>query len=551
MSKIKTSILPILMIVFFGLAVYLNSLGGAFVWDDEDLVKNNLYIKDVASLGKMFSGDISSKETEFAFYRPLQMASYMADHGLWGLDVRGYHFTNMIFHVLSAVSIFWLISLISGDISFAAITALLFVAHPAHTEAVSYISGRSDPMAVLFMLLSFIFYIKGQRAKKDALFVAAIAAYVLSLLSREISVMFLPLIAIYGYAFKEKVNPKFWAPALAVTAAYLILRVTMLKQLLAEGVVHSTFIERLPGFFAALTGYVKVLFFPVGLHMEYGSRLFAYNDPAVVIGMGLLSLLIFALLKYKRTGLVFFALSWTIVTLLPVSNLFPVNAYMAEHWLYMPSIGIFILVAKVFRGSLDKKNIRKTGLTLAGMVIAVLSLLTVKQNGYWRDPVVFYKRTIEYSPESWRLYTDLGYAYSDKGDKEEAVRYYEKALELKKDSAEIYINIGYAYADLGDNKKAIDHYKKALEIEPDNADAYNNIGNAYFRSGEKDKAVEAYEKAIAIRPELVEALFNISVAYFQRGEYGKAVDSCDKAQKLGLKIPGDFLERLKPYRATK
>ncbi len=111
--------IALLLIAVLGFAVYANSLGGAFIWDDIAFIKDNAYIKDWSNGVKIFTLDFSKRLTsgggiKYNFYRPLQTLTYMADYSLWRLRVEGYHFTNVLFHTLAALTLFWLIRTLFG-----------------------------------------------------------------------------------------------------------------------------------------------------------------------------------------------------------------------------------------------------------------------------------------------------------------------------------------------------------------------------------------------------------------------------------------------------
>jgi len=143
----KFLIFSILSIVLLGIGVYANSLDGAFVWDDQHLIRENPLIKQGNNALKLFQGNIlAGYGKESQAYRPLQMLTYMADYRLWKLDPRGYHVTSIFWHILAALCVFGLAFRLSANRLLALFAGLLFVSHPIHTEAVSYISGRSDPL---------------------------------------------------------------------------------------------------------------------------------------------------------------------------------------------------------------------------------------------------------------------------------------------------------------------------------------------------------------------------------------------------------------------
>ena len=87
------------------------------------------------------------------FYRPLQVASYVVDYSLWGLNPAGYHLTNILLHVGVAIALFYFLNLLFGSQKISLAASLLYAVHPAHTQAVSYILGRADILCALFLLL--------------------------------------------------------------------------------------------------------------------------------------------------------------------------------------------------------------------------------------------------------------------------------------------------------------------------------------------------------------------------------------------------------------
>ncbi|RKY42234.1 MAG: hypothetical protein DRP85_03395 [Candidatus Makaraimicrobium thalassicum] len=584
--KKRTILVSVVLIVILGFAVYGNSLDGEFLWDDTSLVKDNLYIRNCSRIGKLFSGHISTKSVNFRFYRPFQMISYVMDHSLWKADARGYHLTNLLLHIAVALAVYWLVNILFKDILLSFLTGIFFLVHPVHTEAVSYISGRSDPLAALFMLLCFIFYVKGINTGRTKFFFLAIPAYAGALLSREAGLILIILLLLYHFAFKKEIKLKGFLPLLGVTFVYIALRLTVLKGLVAAPAASGRFFQRLPGFFAAITEYTRLMALPFHLHMEYGAPLFELNAPEVIAGVLILSFALACALK-KRTGnrLVFFSIFWFFVALLPVSNLYPVNAYMAEHWLYVPSIGLFLLLAKGL-SYLYRRG--KSRVISAGLITGILifySSLTFRQNTYWREPAAFYERTLRYVPDSPRLYANLGKIYRSTGRKEEAIALFEKAVELNPDFpeaynnlgnaysdagrkekaiallkkavtinpdyAEAYYNLGNAYNDTGRKKEALASFRKAIEANPDFSEAYNNLGKAYADTGRKEEAITFLEKAVTIDPDYAMAHNNLAVIYYDMGEYALAVKHSDMALKLGSKVHPGFLRHLEPHRNRK
>jgi len=508
---------PYLIIIILGLCVYFNALRGTFIWDDEFVVRQNHLIRSWSNIPAVFTRNVASGGGGgeiLTFYRPLQIFTYMADYSLWRLIPAGYHLTNIALHIAASLALCWFVTLLFQDTLLSAIAGALFIIHPIHTEAVAYITGRADPLVAVFVFLSLIFYIRQARSRTTMPYAFAVAMFILAYVSRENSLILVLLYLLYHYTFKEKLDRKRFLPFCAITLLYIFLWMRLLRSYNTPDVWSSTLLQRLPGFFVALATYIRLLFLPLGLHMEYTTKLFSITHPAAVLGMALFAaLLACALWSRTRNQLVFFSIAWFFITLFPSSNLIPLNAYMAEHWLYLPSVGFFLIGAQGLSRLYRSKNARGLAVACIIGILLFYSSATIKQNTYWKDPITLYEHTLRFAPESGALLNNLG--------------------------------ITYAYA--GENEKAIACLTKAIRVEPNLPQAYNNLGFTYLRTGRTDEAISLCRKAIQINPYYANAYSNLATAYFRKGEYAPAIEYCDKARELGF--PNNALEEaLKPYR---
>ncbi|MFH1678992.1 MAG: tetratricopeptide repeat protein [Candidatus Omnitrophota bacterium] len=506
----------IILIAILGFVVYANSLNGAFIWDDNWLVEKNIYIRGPVHLADIFTTDLGEGGGEQTnFYRPIQMVSYMADYALWKLDVRGYHLTNILLHILSALSIYWLINVLYNDRLISLFTGLFFVVHPLHAEVVSYISGRTDSLSVMFMMFCFIFYIKALNSEKGKIYcMISLVSYALALLSRENSLVFPVLLLLYHYTFKKKLKATKYLPILSVAVIYIISRVTVLRFLLLYNLPVSTFWQRIPGFFVAITNYVRLIFLPFNLHMEYGNALFRLFDIKAVIGIFIVTGLLTYAFRKKNNKVAFFSISWFFLTLLPVSNIYPVTAYMSEHWLYLPSIGIFLIVAKGLSFLCRRERLKVFAVTFIAGLLIFYSVLTIKQNKYWNNPIIFYERTLKYAPGSEKMNYIVGKLYMNMGRTAEAIALYEKAIELSPAYADAYNNLGNIYNLIGNKEKAITLLEKAIEINPVYAAYHNNLAAVYYEAGNTEKAIASLKRAIEINPDRAAAYHsNLAIIY--------------------------------------
>lgn len=483
--------MKIVLIIILGLVVYLNALKGDFIWDDECVIKNNISIRSWSNVSKVFATDMGmGGRDRFIFYRPLQLFSYFIDYSIWKLNPIGYHLTNILLHILVALTLCWLVNIIYSDAALSLLAAALFVVHPIHTEAVAYISGRGDALAVLFMLLCFIFYIKGKK-----LYILMLLSYALSLLSKENALILPVLLLVYHYAFKKNFKREFLS-IIGLAFIYVLLRMTLLKAALPHALYFTTSFRRIPAFFAAITNYTRLILLPFGLHMEYGDKLFKLVHPRAIIGIALLvSFLIYAFKMRDRSNVTFFSITWFFTSLLPFSNIYPLPFYMAEHYLYLSSMGFFLILAKGLRSIYNDKNVRGFAAVLTTVLLVFYSLLTIRQNEYWKDPVTLYNRILRYEPDSSRVHYNLGITYYNLDKKAAAMNSFKKAIEIDPNFAYAYNNLGVIYKEMDNKEEAIALFKRIIEIDPSYMQAYANLCSVYVIMGRIDKAIDLYKNA--------------------------------------------------------
>ena len=210
----------LIFIVFFTALVYSNSLKNSFIWDDHTVIVNNNFVKSWNNLPRLFNRTYLTKDSDMEYlgkkdigsgeftYRPVVTFTYFLDYSFWKLNPFGYHFTNLILHILNAGLLFVLISLIAGNWVVALLASLFFALHPANTEAVNVISFREDLLAFLFYVSALIFYIKsrGEEAGRRRIYfyLSSLLSFGLALFSKEMSVTFPVILLGYDYLLGKR-----------------------------------------------------------------------------------------------------------------------------------------------------------------------------------------------------------------------------------------------------------------------------------------------------------------------------------------------------------
>lgn len=552
----KQIILISLMIFIAAVFTYANTLKGDFIWDDEYLVIKNSQVKSFMHAGSIFRNYLGyGSGNRNNFYRPLQELSYMTDYSGWGENPFGFHLTNVILHALASVLIFIFLFYLCKDSLIAALSALFWAVHPVNTEAVAYIAGRSDPLYSVFMISSLIFFIRyaqhfqGGKNKKY-FFIFSLLFFTLSLLSKEMA-MVTPL-AVFLYVFFfirkpgsiEAYKKLKWCflPFAGVLAVYVLLRATLLDfstiappSLLGGVPIH----HRLLTFLKSPLVYLRIVALPTDLHMERTvgiSR--SFFTAGSILATAFLALASFsAWITYKRNRIVSFAVLWFFIYLLPVSNIVPINSFIAEHWLYIPSIGIFFLVSLgivcIYRKFLPPRNIwRAAYFTLIGLVLGLYAFTSVVRNVEWSDEVLFYRSTLKYQKRNSRVYLNLGNSYVERGDLKMAEKEYRKALEINPEYAAAYGNLGSIYLRMDKRKEAGKMLKKALQIRPFYPEAHYNLGLLYYRDGNYRKAEESLITATQQMPQFYQAWNSLGQLYIKRKEQDKAIECFNKSLNI-------------------
>ena len=514
----------LLLIGLLGLVAYCNSLPNEFVWDDVSSVQINKHITSASYIPTIFKSDFHhSGRGQGNFYRPLLTLSFMMDYAVWELDPKGYHFTNMLMHIGVALLVFAVMKGVFEKVTVALAAALLFVVHPIHTQAVTYVSGRGDMLTNLFILLSFLLYwtvssgadkkASGERGIRDvACIIGSILCYVAALLSKETAIIFPFLVLAGTLIFKERRNRNVWillGGLFTVTVVYAILRLTTLK----FGVAQPTppLAERLGPACQAFVTYIRLLLVPTGLHMERTidsvSPLAIIFTIACLVGAG-----VFIMKRRRERPGTVFALSWFLIAWVPISGIYPLNAAIAEHWIYLPSIGLFAFVAATFeemmagrRGLFSSRPIRTLAVGIFALILLCFTGLTWRRNKDWRSNQTLYESTLKYAPNSSRVHYNLGVVYEEQDDVEAALKEFLETLRLDPNNAYVRLDIAAIYANAGDARRAATYYIEAIKLNPNDpeiVEAYMNLGMMYQRSGNTVQALQLWRKALELRPDL-------------------------------------------------
>lgn len=525
------SLLFIILITFLTFA---NTLRNSFVWDDWVHIIKNPSIRSWQTIPLTFISNNTISADDFynvGNYRPLRTITYCVDYLLYGLKPWGFHLTSLLFHTANVLLAFSLALLILERRETALFTALIYGLHPLQTEAVNFLSARADLLCALFFFSAFILYLKAHEGKKERLCLSlSLLCYLLALMGKEMAIT-LPLVLLLHYLMfapgrmSRRRFMRLWMPFLLLSVTFLPFRAWVAgswSQLtLWPAGFYPTFLTMLTVF----ARYIKLFFFPLGLNPFY------YNYPfvnslflgatlfALLILSGALGVVFFALKNSQRPvafGIVFFFL-----TLLPVSNIFPITILMAERFLYIPLFGLCLASALFMERALALQRAHKMiALAPLFLLLTILTVATVHRNADWRDDFTLWSKAVKISPYNAGAHMGLASYFLRMGMVDEAMKEYERVLTLSPRVYNVHNNLGVIYKEKGWSKKAEESFYKALEMNPSYLNPYYNLAQLYLDQGHFDKAILWYKRALLVDPKNPTAIKGLEQAMARRGSQG-------------------------------
>ena len=417
------------ILIVIGFAVRFPALSGELVWDDPSLVRDNPFVKSPLLLFESFRHYLSLDGSS-THYRPVQNISYFLDYLIWNADPFGYHLSNVLWHVGAGLLLYFLLQRLftlfrkhftNEAISDAAFfLALLWMVHPVHSAAVDYISGRADSLAFVFASAAWLIYLRarsgGSGLSRLGLNVSAVVLALASLCSRETGCVWMLLFLLHVFVFDRETSwrakVKVGVVCLVLLTGYAGLRQLPVEHLLASGVNAPPFAERGGLMLRALGDYARLMVFPSNLHLERSIRWSPENSNVLLSVLGLVTAAVLvygAVRKGTAQPIRVFGAAWFVLAYLPISNLFPLNATVAEHWLYLPSVGLLIF----FAGFCLELPARRFAVPIAALIaVAGLSARSFVRSGDWINSETLYRHSLAAGSAKSRFVLNLAQTYA-------------------------------------------------------------------------------------------------------------------------------------------
>lgn len=513
-------------LLFLGLlafAVYFNALGNDFVSDDISGIKEN---PDLGNFSLLLSKPLT-------FFRYL---FYFTVYKIWGMEPLFFRLINVFFHLDSVLLTYFLVSLMANPI-LAFFAAGIFAVHPIHVEAVTWISGGPYAQSTFFLLVSFLLYLLSKAKNSKKLYLFSLFTFLLSAFSTEKALIFPLMLFIFELSSDSvRKNWRKLAPFFVMGGLWFLFfflqgaltgRVSTLQTDYYQGPGLENPLIQIP---VALSSYLQLIFWPDKLTLYHSEMMFTQINYLirVTVTLGLLAAIIFFFKKDKK---IFFWLSFFIISLLPTLTPLKISWIVAERYVYLGTLGIFMIIALGLQkiGQITNKT---TLYILFGIILSLLSLRTINRNADWKNQDTLWLATARTSPSSAQNHNNLGDYYARQDNLQKAVEEFKIAIQLQPNYGDAFHNLANTYQQMGQMDLAIENYQKAILSSPHLWQSYQNLAAIYFGQGKFNLAEENIKMAIQIIPQNPNLYLNLGVIYLQEKDKTKAKEAFQQALQL-------------------
>lgn len=509
---------------------------GTWLWDDDWLLLNNPVLKP-SGLAKVW------KPPGYVNYWPLTYTVYWIEFQLWGLRPVGYHLINIALHAVAVLLVWRVLRQLRLPGAFFA--AAIFALHPVSVEAVAWIAQLKTVLSLVLALISLLLYLSYDRKGGRWRYAAAIAAFVLSALSKG-DALTLPIV-ILALAWWQRGRIKrrdvlLVLPYALIGVCLAALEVWTQRHAGSEIVRSDGIFSRTAIAGCAVWFYLWKLVWPQSLIPFYPR----WPLPAANFLWYLPSLMLLVALGvgWWRRGTwgrpAVMLIVCYVALLLPVLGFANITfmkfSLVADHWQYIAMIvpcAVFASAATAIAGRCRCTTLLRVGCVALLLLLSALSWL---QSRLYLGIDAFFEGTLARNPACSSAEVNFGLALARRGETDSAMAHYRRALQIDPGSWLAVNNIGVVLADRGDIRTAATYYAKALELNPDYADAHSNLGAILLDEGKFDSAESHLKRALEIHPDVIMANYNLALVFEKRGELDLAIPHLQRE----LEIEPDF-----------
>ncbi len=490
----------ILGAVALAFIIYGPSLHGEFVLDDLYLPFANTQLQGLSFLGWVKDA------------RPVLMLSFWLNHAMSGQDPYAYHATNVLLHcVVAALAGLIAMRLLQWtgeneqrpvDVRVGIFAGALFLVHPMQTESVAYVSSRSEVLSVLFYYAAYCVFLYRRTASITILRALAVLALFGCALGSKQHTLTLPalmlLTDLYWPQGSMKANRLLYAIMVVIGAAGGLFILRTLLQANTAG-FHIAGLTPLDYFYTqcrVVWTYVRLFVFPFGQNADPDVAIsHSLLDGGAILGLlAWIGMVAAAWIYRKRWPLASFGIFVYLLLLSPTSSIIPIQDVLQERRLYLPFIGLALVVVEFLRRVEWRQRV-----TIEACVLIVMVALTYQRSALWGDPIQLWGDASAKSPDKFRPRFQLAHAYYVRGRLREALDTYAIASKLGPPDYRLLVDYGLALDHSKQYSDALDKLRQATTLEAD-PEVWTLIGQVYGEQHKVDQAFEALDQAQRINP---------------------------------------------------
>lgn len=540
----KKSLLQLSLILLVAFITFFPSLKNGFNnWDDVPYITGNKYLELTA---ENVSHSFLQGE-HHGMYLPLTAFSHSIVHYFSGMRPFVYHLVNVLMHLVNISLVFFLMRMLFKRTEVALIVTLLFAIHPMQAESVAYAAGRRDILYSGFFLLALIFYLTYLASNHVKDFILVIMFFILSLLSKGQAVMFPFILLLLDWFYSRKLLSK---KVIAEKIPFFLLSFFLGLKLIhvantsswGPGITLEAVSWSDQIIFGAY-GFVKyclLLIAPFNLSLIHPYPNLSSTPPfyywlCLIFAVGFLLLLFRsrkttdAVLKMSVFGLLFFIISIVLVLQLIPNSYSVIN----EHYVYLASIGFFILPAALFEKIAAQKTAKNIFIALFSVCVLILSVSTFHRCKVFKDSITVWTDVLKTYDDSYIAFYNRGIAYKDLKEYKKAMSDFDKSIEMNPEYGKAHTNRGAIKVMFGDYKGAVEDFSQSIQINPRDTVALFNRGNAQSYAGDFKRAIEDYSKTIDYAKIDFDAINWRGKAKFYSGDFKNAIEDFSSCIAMG------------------
>ena len=524
------------IILLLGFWVFSPAIQGEWLFDD---IPGVLYNSTLHTSRGLWAIWFAPRGADFF---PLKDTVQWLQWHLWGKSVPGYHLTNVALHLASALLVWRLLGRLGVRLAW--LGGLLFAIHPVAVESVAWMSELKNTLSLPFLLMAMLAYLHYDTHGDRISYLRSVAAFLAALLSKTSVVMFPVVILLHAWWRHGRIRRVDVKGSAVFFGLSLVLgSVTMLFQHNlppgSDPIEVPDPISRLLCAGLMTVFYLSKFFWPAHLTVVY----FRWDIPAatpweifswalLLLSLGWLGTRRQPWSRHALFGFLFF-----LINLVPVlgftGTIWMRYAWVADHFLYLPMIGLVGLVA-AGAGNLYDRYVpaRRYLAVAAAVIVAALAVQSHAHAQLFGKSLLLWRQNLRENPASWLGYNNLAVALAADGEPVEAIRQLQRGLWVRPAEGLSYFNWGNALLQMGHVPDALKAYRMALALRPDNALFHNQMGNVLVQAGQWDQGMEQYRLALQVNADDVQAHSNLADVFIQTGRMTEAIEQARQAIHL-------------------